>query len=53
MKTKQECHNILKHQEIISFANGGTIKYKYINTFIGYINENKIVLKKCIIYSNF
>ena len=46
-------HNIHKHQEIISFADGGTVKSKYIGTFTGYINENKITLKNVLYIPSF
>ena len=49
-----EClHNIHKHQESISFADGGTVKSKYIGTFTRYINENKIILKNILYIPSF
>eukprot|EP00833_Pecoramyces_ruminatium_P003371 jgi/Orpsp1_1/1177403/evm.model.c7180000061324.1 len=42
-------HNIRKHQELISFADGGTVKSKYICAFIGIINE-KDSFKKNVLY---
>ena len=54
MTHNKKClHNIRKHYEIISFADGGTVRSECIGTYIGYINENKIVLKKCIVHPSF
>jgi len=36
-----------KYNKKIYFANGEFVKSKYIGTYHGYINDNKISLKKC------
>jgi len=54
MTHNKKClHNIRKHYEIISFADGGTVRSECIGTYIGYINENKIVLKNVLYIPSF
>jgi len=43
--------DINKYNKKIYFANGEFVKSKYIGTYHGYINDNRISLKKCSLFS--
>ena len=45
--------NYHKYDEVITFANGDTVTSEYIGTYIGYINECKIVLKNVLYIPSF
>ena len=45
--------DIQKHKERVYFADGSFVESKYIGTFIGYINENKIKFKDVLYIPEF
>jgi len=54
MTQNKNClNNIKEHKEKVYFADGSFVESKYIGTFIGYINENKVKFKDVLYIPEF